>query len=35
LDLILIARPKLASATLEETQQAMQNLLQRAQILSL
>ena len=34
LDLILIARPKLASATLEETRQAMQNLLHRAQIIT-
>jgi len=34
LDLILIARPKLAFATLEETQRAMQNLLQRAQIIT-
>ncbi len=34
LDLILIARPKLASATFEETQQALQNLLQRAQIIT-
>jgi len=34
LDLILIARPKLASATLEETRQALQNLLQRAQIIT-
>lgn len=33
LDLILIARPGLASATLEETRQALLNLLQRAQIL--
>jgi ribonuclease P protein component len=33
LDLILIARPKLASASLEETRQALLNLLQRAQIL--
>jgi ribonuclease P protein component len=34
LDLILIARPGLASASLEETRQALLNLLQRAQILS-
>jgi len=34
LDLILIARPKLASATLEETHKALQNLLQRAQIIT-
>jgi len=34
LDLILIARPKLASASLEETRQALQNLLQRAQIIT-
>ena len=33
LDLILIARPGLVSATLEETSQALLNLLQRAQIL--
>ena len=33
LDLILIARPGLVSATLEETRQALRNLLQRAQIL--
>jgi ribonuclease P protein component len=33
LDLILIARPGLASATLEETRQALLTLLQRAQIL--
>ncbi len=33
LDLILIARPGLASATLEETRRALRNLLQRAQIL--
>lgn len=33
LDLVLIARPKLASATLEETQQAVRNLLFRAQVL--
>ena len=32
LDLILIARPGLASASLEETRQALFNLLQRAQI---
>jgi len=34
LDLILVARPKLASATLEETRQAVQNLLHRAQIIT-
>lgn len=34
LDLILIARPGLASASLEETRQALLNLLQRAQILT-
>lgn len=33
LDLILIARPGLISATLEETRQALLTLLQRAQIL--
>ncbi|HET9906072.1 MAG TPA: ribonuclease P protein component [Anaerolineales bacterium] len=33
LDLILIARPGLVSATLEDTQRALSNLLQRAQIL--
>ena len=33
-DLILIARPGLTSATLEDTRQALLNLLQRAQILS-
>ena len=33
-DLILIARPGLASATLEETRQALLTLLQRAQILT-
>jgi ribonuclease P protein component len=33
LDLILIARPGLVSATLEETRRALLNLLQRAQIL--
>jgi ribonuclease P protein component len=33
LDLILIARPALASATLEEARQALLTLLQRAQIL--
>jgi ribonuclease P protein component len=33
LDLILIARPGLVSATLEETRQALHTLLQRAQIL--
>ena len=32
-DLILIARPGLVSATLEDTRQALLNLLQRAQIL--
>ena len=32
LDLILIARPGLVSATLEETRQALLNLLQRAHI---
>ena len=32
-DLILIARPALASATLEETRQALLTLLQRAQLL--
>lgn len=35
LDLILIARPGLASASLEETRRALLNLMQRAQILSL
>lgn len=34
LDLILIARPGLASATLEEARQALRNLLQRAKILT-
>ena len=34
LDLILIARPGLVSATLEETRQALLTLLQRAQILT-
>jgi ribonuclease P protein component len=34
LDLILIARPGLASASLDDTRQALLNLLQRAQILS-
>jgi len=34
LDLILIARPGLVSATLEDTRQALLNLLQRAQIFS-
>lgn len=34
LDLILIARPGLASASLEDTRQALLNLLQRAQVLS-
>jgi RNase P protein component len=33
LDLILIARPGLVSATLAETRQALLTLLQRAQIL--
>ena len=33
-DLILIARPALVSATLEETRQALYTLLQRAQILT-
>ena len=33
LDIILIARPGLVTATLEETRQALLNLLQRAQIL--
>jgi len=33
LDLILIARPGLVSATLEDTRSALSNLLQRAQIL--
>jgi len=33
LDLILIARPGLVTATLEETRQALLSLLQRAQIL--
>lgn len=33
LDLILIARPGLVTATLEDTRQALLNLLQRAQIL--
>jgi RNase P protein component len=32
LDLILIARPGLVTATLEDTRQALSNLLQRAQI---
>ena len=32
LDLILIARPGLAAASLADTRQALQNLLQRAQI---
>lgn len=35
LDLILIARPGLVSASLEETRRALLNLLRRAQILSL
>jgi ribonuclease P protein component len=34
LDLILIARPGLVSATLEDTHHALVNLLQRAQILT-
>jgi ribonuclease P protein component len=34
LDLILIARPGLVSATLEETRQALLNLLNRAKILT-
>ena len=34
LDLVLIARPKLASASLEETRQALQNILHRAQIIT-
>lgn len=34
LDLILIARPGLVSATLQDTRQALLNLLQRAQIFS-
>ena len=34
LDLILIARPGLVTATLEETRQALFSLLQRAQILN-
>jgi ribonuclease P protein component len=34
LDLILIARPGLVTATLEDTRQALINLLQRAQILN-
>jgi len=33
-DLVLIARPGLVSATLEETRQALLTLLQRAQILT-
>jgi len=33
LDLILIARPALVSATLEDTQRALLNLLQRAKVL--
>ena len=33
LDLILIARPGLASATLDDTRQALLNVLQRAQVL--
>jgi ribonuclease P protein component len=35
LDLILIARAGLATASLDDTRQALQNLLQRAQILTL
>ena len=34
LDLILIARPTLGSATLADTKRALQNLLQRAKILT-
>ena len=34
LDLILIARPGLASATLEDTHQAIDNLLKRAKIIT-
>ena len=34
LDLVLIARPALASATLADTQRALLNLLQRAKILT-
>ena len=34
LDLILIARPALGSATVEDTQRALLNLLQRAKILT-
>ena len=34
LDVILIARPGLAAATLEDTRRALTNLLQRAQILT-
>jgi ribonuclease P protein component len=34
LDLILIARPGIASASLDDTRQALLNLLKRAQILS-
>jgi ribonuclease P protein component len=34
LDLILIARPGLSSASLEDTRQALLNLLTRAQILT-
>ena len=34
LDLVLIARPGLVSATLDDTQRALQNLLQRAKILT-
>jgi ribonuclease P protein component len=34
LDLILIARAKLASASLQDTRQAVQSLLQRAQIMT-
>ncbi|MDX1378275.1 MAG: ribonuclease P protein component [Anaerolineales bacterium] len=34
LDMILIARARLASASLQETRQAVQNLLQRAKIIT-
>jgi ribonuclease P protein component len=34
LDLVLIARPALVSATFEDTQRALRNLLQRAKILT-
>ena len=33
-DLILIARPALVSATIEDTQRALQNLLQRAKVIT-